>query len=227
VIPGRIVALGLAALLLAGAGIAAAATHEDDEDTPTALEAPATTTSSILPDTTTTTVAETTTSMAPPTTVGRTTTTRRGATTTTRRPATTTTRPATTTTGPVGPCTAAQIEAVVTTDRESYGQDQQVNIRSLLRNRSSTPCIWSSYEFSATIRNPAGGTITSFSRRGDATGPTAFGPGQAHEASVSWDRISCAPPFCTQSPPGVYSVAVSWTFPGGPYVATRPFTLLA
>jgi hypothetical protein len=37
VIPRRVAFLGIAALVLAGAGIAAAATHSDDDDTPAAL----------------------------------------------------------------------------------------------------------------------------------------------------------------------------------------------
>jgi hypothetical protein len=227
VIPRRVAFLGIAAVLLAGAGIAAAATHDDDDDgggTPTALEQPSTTTSVLPPDTSTT--IEVTTTSAPPTTVGATTTTRRGATTTTTRQGAITTRPpAPTTTGAITACTAAQIEVAVTTDKASYAQDERVNIRSTLRNRSSSICTYTNYGFTATILSPAGATITSFTRPGDTSATAMLGPGQQHEATVSWDRVSCAPPFCTQSTPGTYSVAARWEFAGGPYTARRPFNL--
>ena len=222
-IPRRVALLGLAALILAGAGIAAAATYTDDEDTPAALEQPVTTTTSVLPDETTTTTAAavtSTTTPAPSTTVAgaSTTTTRRGATTTTARAGATTT-----TTGPVAACTTAQMEAAVTTDKASYGQTEPVRIHSTLRNRSATTCTYPSFVFAATILSPAGATITGFSGQGDA--PGALGPGQATEASVSWERLGCAPQPCTQSSPGTYSVAVTWHFPGGPYTDTRSFQL--
>ena len=221
VIPRRVAFLGLAALILAGAGIAAAATYEDDDDTNAALEQPATTTSVLAPETTTTTVAVTSTTAtpAPPTTiVGATTTTRRGATTTTARAGATTT-----TTGPIAACTTAQIEAAVTTDKASYAQGEQVRIHSTLRNRSATTCTYPSFVFSATILSPGGATITGFNRQGDS--PGALGAGQANEATATWDRVSCPSPFCTQSTPGTYSVSVTWNFPGGPYTATKAFAL--
>jgi hypothetical protein len=217
VIPRRVAFLGLAALVLAVAGIAAAATYEDGDDIPLAIEQPATTTSSVVADTTTTVAVTSTTATPAPTTttVARTTTTRRGATTTTRAGATTTT------TAPIGPCTTAQIEAAVTTDKASYAQGEQVKIHSTLRNRSTTTCTYPSFIFSATILSPGGATITGFSRQGDGG---AVGAGQANEASVNWDRLGCAPQPCP-SAPGTYSVEVTWNFPGGPYTATRTFNL--
>jgi hypothetical protein len=215
--------LGIAALILAVAGIAAAATYSDDDDTRVALDQTVTTTTTVLPAETTTTAAITST----PTTVApSTTTTAAGATTTTRQGATTTTARAgatTTTSAPVGPCTATQLEAAVTTDKVSYAQGEQVRITSTLRNRSATTCTYPSFVFSATILSPGGATITGFSRQGDA--PGALGTGQANEASVTWDRVSCPSPFCTQSTPGTYSVSVTWNFPGGPYMATKTFDL--
>jgi hypothetical protein len=212
----------LAALILAVAGVAAAVTHEDDDGTPAAVEQPATTTSSSLA-VTTTTAAVTSTSATPSptsTTAARaTTTTRRGATTTTARAGATTTTAA----GPAAACTTAQMEATVTTDKASYAQGEQVRIQSTLRNRSTTTCTYPSFVFSATILSPGGATITGFNRQGDS--PGALGPGQANEASVNWDRISCPSPFCTQSTPGTYAVSVTWNFPGGPYTATRTFEL--
>ncbi len=218
VIPRRVTFLGLAAVILAGAGIAAAANYEEDEDTPAALEQVVTTTTSLVPADTTTTVdlISTTTAPAPSTTVA-------GATTTTRRATTTTTRAAatTTTTGPVIACTNAQIEAAVSTDKGSYAPGESVGIHSTLRNRST--CTYPSFIFSATVLSPGGAMITGFDRQGDA--PGSLGPGQAHEARVNWDRLGCAPQPCTQNPPGTYSVSVTWHFPGGPFTANKPFTL--
>ena len=220
-IPRRVAFLGVAALILAGAGLAAAATYEDDDDTPAALEQPVTTTSA-LPAGTTTSVAVTSTSAAPaPTTTtvaGATTTTRRGATTTTTRAGATTT-----TTGPVVACTTTQIEAAVTTDKASYAQTEPVRIHSTLRNRSATTCSYPSFVFGATVLSPGGATVTGFSRQGDS--PGALGSGQANEASVTWERLGCAPQPCVQNTPGRYSVSVTWHFPGGPYTATASFDL--
>jgi hypothetical protein len=217
VIPRRTVFLGIAALILAGAGIAAAATYDDD-DTPAALEQPVTTTTLALPADTTTTVAVTSTTAtpAPTTTVAgaRTTTTRRGATTTTAGAGATTT-----TTGPIAACTAGQMEAVVTTDKAAYVPGEPVKIQSTLRNRSAVTCTYPSFVFSAAILSPAGATITSFERVGES--PGALGAGQQNEASVTWDRLGCAPQPCTQTPPGEYTVSATWNFPGGPYTAAR------
>ncbi|MDP1806902.1 MAG: hypothetical protein Q8K72_17135 [Acidimicrobiales bacterium] len=219
-IPRRLTFLGLAALILAGAGIAAAATRDDD-DTPAALEQPVTTTTSMVPAETTTTAAltSTTTSPAPTSTTiaGATTTTRRGATTTTRAGATTTT------TGAIGACTTAQIEAAVTTDKASYAIGEQVKIHSTLRNRSATTCTYPSFVFAATILNPAGGRVTGFDRVGES--PGALGAGQANEAFVNWDRVACTSDICPPNVPGPYTVSVTWNFPGGPYTTTRTITL--
>ena len=221
-IPGRVAFLGIAALILAGAGIAAAATYEDDDDTPAALEQPAPTTTSTLPlDTTTTTtvaVTSTTTPATSTTVAGATTTTRRGATTTTARAGTTTT-----TTGAVAACTSAQIEAAVTTDKGSYGIGEQVRIHSTLRNRSQTTCTYPSFVFVTTILNPGGGTVTGFNRQGDS--PGALGAGQAAEAFVTWDRVACTSDICPPNNPGEYTVSATWNFPGGPYTATKKIAL--
>ena len=210
--------LGIAALLLAGAGIAAAATYEDDDDTPAALEQPATTTTAALPADTTSTVAAVTSTTAAPasttTVAGATTTTRRGATTTTTRAGATTT-----TTGPIAACAAGQMEAVVTTDKAGYGPGEPVRIQSTLRNRSAVTCTYPSFVFSAAILTPAGATVTAFERVGES--PGALGAGQQNEATVTWDRLGCAPQPCTQTAPGEYTVSATWNFPGGPYTATK------
>lgn len=219
--PRRLTFLGLAALILAGAGIAVAATRDDD-DTPAAIEQPVTTTTSMVAAETTTTAAltSTTTTPAPTSTTisGATTTTRRGATTTTTRAGATTT-----TTGAIGACTTAQIEAAVTTDKPSYAIGEQVKIHSTLRNRSATTCTYPSFVFAATILNPAGGRVTGFDRVGEA--PGALGAGQANEAFVNWDRVACTSDICPPNVPGPYTVSVTWNFPGGPYTATRTITL--
>jgi hypothetical protein len=222
VIPRRVAFLGIAALLIAGAGIAAAATHEDDDDgTPSALEQPVTTTSSLALETTTSALGTSTTTPAVTTTVaGATTTTattRPGATTTTVRGTTTTT------TGPVAACATAQVQAAVTTDRASYGIGEPVRIHSTLHNRSGTTCTYPSFIFTATILNPTGGTVTSFTRQGEA--PGSLGAGQAHEAFVTWERVSCTSDICPPNVTGPYTVAATWNFPGGPHTATRTITL--
>ena len=219
-IPRRVALLGLAALILAGAGIAAAATYDDD-DTPAALEQPVTTTTSTLPADTTSTVAVTSTTLtpAPSTTVaGATTTTRRGAATTTTRAGATTTA-----TAPIAACTTAQIEAEVTTDKASYGIGEQVRIHSTLRNRSATTCTYPSFVFAATILGPTGTRVTGFDRVGEA--PGAVGPGQANEAFVNWDRVACTSDICPPHTPGEYTVTATWNFPGGPYTATKKINL--
>jgi hypothetical protein len=220
VIPRRVAFLGLAALILAVAGIAAAATYSDDDDTPAAQEQPVTTTTSSVPDTTTT-LAVTSTSTTPPapsTTIrGTTTTTRRGATTTSTRAG------ATTTTAPIADCTTGQIEAQVTTDKPSYGIGEPVKIHSTLRNRSTTTCTYPSFIFSATILSPGGATITGFNRQGDA--PGALGAGQANEAFVTWERIACTSDVCPPNTPGDYTVSATWNFPGGPYTVTTKIAL--
>jgi len=219
VIPRRVAFLGLAALILAGAGIAAAATYDDADDPPAALEQPqpATTTTLFVDPTTTLAVATTTTAPAPSTTAasGRTTTTRRGATTTARAGATTTTAAA-------APCTSAQMEAAVTTDKASYGQSEPVRIQSTLRNRSAVTCTYPSFVFSAAVLSPANATVTAFDRVDGA--PGALGAGQQNEATVTWDRLGCAPQPCTQTTPGEYTVSATWNFPGGPYTVTRKVT---
>lgn len=48
-IPRRVALLGLAVLLLGGAGIAAAVTHDDGDDMPAALDRPAETTTAAAP----------------------------------------------------------------------------------------------------------------------------------------------------------------------------------
>jgi hypothetical protein len=222
VIPRRVAFLGLAALILAVAGVAAAATYEDDDDTPAALEQPVTTTTSLVPDTTTTLAvsSSTTTSTTPATSTtvtGRTTTTRRGATTTSTRPG------ATTTTAPIADCTTGQIEARVTTDKPSYGIGEPVKIHSTLRNRSATTCTYPSFIFSATILGPGGATITGFNRQGEA--PGALGAGQANEAFVTWERVACTSDICPPNTPGEYTVSATWNFPGGPYTVTTKIAL--
>ncbi len=217
-IPRRVAFLGIAALVLAGAGIAAAATHSDDDDTPAALEQPATTTTSMVPETTTTALATSTTAPAPSTTAatGRTTTTRAGATTTTRASTTTTT-------GPVAACATAQVQPAVTTDKPSYGIGEPVRIHSTLHNRSGSTCTYPSFVFTATILSPTGATVTSFTRQGEQGG--SLGSGQAHEAFVTWERVSCTSDICPPNVAGDYTVSATWNFPGGPHTATRTFRL--
>lgn len=223
-IPRQLAFLGLAALLLAGAGVAAAVTHDDDDSEETAA---VTTTTTSFPDTTTSLAPATTTTPPPTTDAGSTSTTARGATTTTGR-ATTTTRGAasTTTTAAIADCTAAQIEVTATTDKPSYAVGQQVVVNSTLRNRSSTACLYSGHTFTVTILSPAGATIIGF----DVVTPpgpakSRFVPGATLTGSVPWDQRTCQAQPCPQPPPGPYSAVARWTFAGGPYEARAAFTL--
>ena len=220
VIPRRVAFLGLAALILVGAGIAAAATYEDDDDTPAALEQPATSTTGSLPADTTTTVAlTTTTSPATSTTVGRTTTTRQGATTTTTRRGATTTTAATAVTA----CTTPQMQATVSTDKSTYAIGEPVKIQSKLQNRSSTTCTYPSLIFVATILSPSGQRVTGFERVNES--PGELGAGQANEATVDWTRVACTSDICPPNIPGAYTVSATWNFPGGPYTVTTTINL--
>lgn len=219
--------LGLAAVLLLGAGVAAAVTHEDDDDDRTE-QASVTTTSTVADTTTsvtaTSTIDTTTTTGAP----GTPSTTARGATTTTTRPgATTTTSAASTTTAPRGTpdCTAAQIEVTAMTDKSSYVEGQQVKVDSTLRNRSTTTCYFTGHTFGVAILDAAGRTINSFNIVTPGPTKSAFVPGATLSGSVPWDQFSCRTPPCFLPPRGPYAAAVTWIFAGGPYEARAPFVL--
>jgi hypothetical protein len=214
----RPLTLALAALILFGAGVATAVTRDDDAPSE---QAAVTTTTTVVLDTTTTSIDATTTTAA-----GATSTTARGATTTTARAGTTTTRPATTTTGAVGAtdCTAAQIEVTATTDRTSYSVGQQVKVDSTLRNRSQSLCFYSTQTFQVAIQDAVGRTIITFEIATPA-GRSPFVPGATLTGSVPWDQRSCQNQPCPQPPPGPYSAAVKWLFPGGPYEARAAFSL--
>lgn len=221
--------LGLAAVLLFGAGVAAAVTHRDDDGDP--VEQAGVTTSSTVADTTTT-VADTTTVPATSTTVApgttsttaraatTTTTARAGATTTTRRPASTTVAP-----GATPDCTAAQIEVTAMTDKSSYVEGQQVKVDSTLRNRSTTTCYYTGHTFGVTIVDAAGKAINSFNIVTPGPTKSAFVPGATLSGSVPWDQFSCGAPPCLLPPRGAYAAAVTWIFAGGPYEARAPFLL--
>lgn len=227
-IPRRVAFLGIAALLLAGAGIAAAATYEDDDDRPAseALGDPeVTTTLTLAPTTTSTTALPETTTSSPPTTTGQTTTTRRTA-TTARPAATTTSRPGTI--APPGdrpPCLAEQIELSGAPERLSYQAGRPVTLRTTIRNRSSSPCFYRGYTVTMTFLAPGGATIIGSSVVADDLEDRQFAPGEILAHSATWDPQKCPTPPCATPAPGIYSTQADWSFSGGRYTITRDFVL--
>jgi hypothetical protein len=225
VIPGRIVALGLAALLLAGAGISVAATRDpadDDARGPAVTRPEVTTTSTTSPETSITSPPTSTTGVvSPPTTTGRTTTT------VVRRTTTTTAKPgATTTTATAADCTASQLEVAATTDKRTYAPTEQVRLESTLRNRSSTTCFYAGYTFQADFSDPAGHRILQVGVPAEGSARSALVPGAVLTGSVPWDQRTCqqAQP-CPALSPGTYSATARWIFPGGPFEARVTFAL--
>ncbi|MCA1671131.1 MAG: hypothetical protein LC799_02620 [Actinobacteria bacterium] len=230
--PGRrpsAVLIGLAALILAVAGLMAAATHDPDEEM-TRGAAPVETTTSFPEPTSTsstmTTLVTTTVGVVPTTRSGSPSTTlRRGVTTTVAR-GTATSRPAspTTTSATAPPCTAAQIEITAATEKASYARNEKVKVDSTLRNRSADTCFFVSYSFSASFRDPGGQERNAYNSNPPGSPDTPLAPGQVIRASATWDPLACPDPTCFAAPAGGYSVLVTWGFPGGPYTALRPFT---
>lgn len=215
-------ALGLAALLLGGAGIGVAATREPDKDSEAAIDQPELTTTSSTAAASTTTIPDTTTTQ-----VVATTATTRGAPTTVVRPTTTTAprAPATTTTTAARNCTAAQIEVAATTDKRSYVPGEQVIFSSTLRNRSSTTCFYAGYRFQATFADPAGRRIIEFDMDSPGT-RSPLAPGAVLTGSVPFDQGACQAQPCPTLRPGPgYSVTATWSFAGGPYQARATFAV--
>ena len=218
--------IGLAALILAVAGLVAAATHDSDEEmargaapmeSTTSLPEPTSASSTSTTLTTTVPAVPATTSGSPSTTV------RRGVTTTVAR-GTTTSRPASPTTSATAPpCTAAQIEITADTEKASYARNEKVKVDSTLRNRSADTCFFVSYSFSASFRDPRGEELNAYNSNPPGSPNRPFAPGQIIRASATWDPLACPDPICFAAPAGDYSVLVTWGFPGGPYTALRPF----
>jgi hypothetical protein len=210
----------VAALLLAGAGIAAAATRNPaaEEDTPAA--APATTTTVPAP---TSTSASTSTASAPTstsTTVGTTTTTSRRTTTTTttRRPVTTTAPPQSTSiTAPAPQCTPAQIQVTATATRPSYGPGENAEVTTVLRNRSSTPCSYNGYTVEVTFRDAAGAAFGGGSIVADTFRPVPLAAGATLTHTEPWRHIF--------QPAGPHTGTATWQFAGNRYEATASFQL--
>lgn len=213
-VPARIAALGVAALLIGGTGLGVAATRDPDRDTVTAApgapEETTTTTSTTEVPTTTTTAAPAPSTTA--TTVRRATTTTSRATTTTRAPApttTTTTRPAT--------CTPAQIDVTAVADKSSYGPSQPALVTATLRNKSSTTCTHTGYTVDIAFRNAAGTQFGGASVVADTFGDVSLKAGESFTHSGSWDHLF--------HPPGAATGTATWRFAGTTYTATAPFQL--
>ena len=233
VIPRRLLALGLAALILAGAGIAVAATRDNSEETaaqapPTTTEQPADTTSSTVPDTTTT-VPVIVTSTPPSSSVTSTPTTARRGRVTTTVPRVTTTRPPgspTTTTGAVPFCKPANIEVTVTTDRPSYTAGQEVTMTSRLRNKSAETCFYNGYAFTSAFKHEDGRTIVGQSVIADSFADVPLRPGQTITHSGAWDQRLCSEPACGRAPAGPYTAAATWNFAASTYEVWTTFNVV-
>ena len=223
-IPRRLVALGLAAVLLAGAGLAVAATRDDPNETagptPTTTVQQVDITSSTVPDTSTTTVPVIVTS-TPPTSRTTPTTVRRANTTV---PRVTTTRPPTaTTTGSTPSCKPAQIDVTIATDPAGGGPGQEVKATSTLGNKSSEVCFYNGYAFTSAFRHADGRPIIAQSVIADSFADVPLRPGQTITNSGTWDQRLCREPACGRAPAGPYIAAATWNFAGSSYEVTVSF----
>lgn len=228
----RVRFLGLAAAVLAVAGLVAAVTVDDDDDdgrTAAAIgQAPATT--STFPALTTSTSAlpaETTTTAAPSpstTTASRRTTTttvrRTGGTTATTAPRITT---PTTTARPL--CAASQIELTASTNNSRATSGQPVTLTSTIRNKSTFPCFYTGYEFRTEFRDPLGAPLVGSVIHADAVEPAPFNPGQSLSHSATWDPQACQQSPCSAPGAGIYSATATWSFSGGTYRAMQQFVV--
>ncbi len=192
--------------------------------------------------TTTTAVATTeasTTTTAPPTTAAgpgtSSTTLRRPAGLASTLPRATTTRPTpstTTTTAVPTPCSAAQLTVDVVTDKPTYRPGELVRTLATLRNRSGAPCAANGYSGSTRFSGPAGQSVGNTGMllgEGGPFGLTIIPAGGTMTQDATFDQKICADGAynCTQAPPGMYTITVSWTFTGSPIVGSKTFVLLA
>ncbi|MGI8810674.1 MAG: DUF4232 domain-containing protein [Acidimicrobiales bacterium] len=230
-IPRRLLALLVAAVVLAGAGIAVALTRDDSTETATpapttTVTEPTVTTSTTEPPTTTTVGITTSTSpssgTSTPTTVRRTTTTAapRGG-TTTRPPAPTTT----TTPAGVPACSPAQIEGSVATNKPRYALGEEVRATGTLRNKSSAPCTYNGYTFSNAFKDQAGTTLVGQSVIADTFANVTLRPGETITQSASWNQRVCADSGCGPAPPNPYYAAVTWRMAEYTYEFSTSFIL--
>jgi hypothetical protein len=219
VIPGRLAALALAALLVGGTGVVVAVDRASEDgpkaaeefaagDTTTTsssvVEPATTTTTGVVPAVTTTVPAARTTTSA--TTRRLTTTTARGAVATT-----TTARPTPPTSAGASPaCTPDHLAAAITTDRHSYTPAQPVKVTSTLRNRSSGTCFYNGYAFGITFKNDAGAMFGGVNVVADSFADVPLRPGETLTNTGSWDHRACPEPGCAPLPPGPYYATATW-----------------
>lgn len=144
--------------------------------------------------------------------------------------------PPSSTTPPAGrtPCSPAQVEAEVTTDKTVYRPGETVKVSGTLRNRSGGPCYYTNYAGSNQIDGPSGQPArpnTMFIA--DAFADTQLPAGATLTQNPTWDQQLCigGPIFqCErpgQAPPGTYTVKVGWRFGGEPAEASATFRLVA
>ena len=219
-VPRRLVALGLAASLLAGTGIAVAAGREGSDETvaptPTTTVQPVDTTSSTVPDIiiTTTTTAPVIVTSTPPSS-------RVTSTLTTVRPPTA----PTTTTGAIAFCKPAQIDVTIITDQPSYSAGQEVKATSTLRNKSSDTCFYNGYGFTSAFKDTTGKTFIGPSVVADSFADVPMRPGQTITHSGTWDQRLCSGTGCGRAPAGAYIAAATWNFAASTYEATVGFVV--
>ena len=228
--------LGLAAAVLAVAGLLAVVTHDDDDGrTAAAVGDPSVTTSSLpeLPTSTTEPPPAVTTTLAPGPPATSTPTTTAGRTTTTRAPRTTaapsTTAPprtATPTTAARPQCANGQIDLSASIDNTRATAGQPVTFTTTIRNQSQSTCYYQGYDYQTVFRAPNGATLVGSNVHADALAPRPFAPGQSLTHSATWDpRTQCGQPSCPPPESGIYSVTAVWLFSGGRYQAFQQFVI--
>ncbi len=225
------VLIGVAAAVLAGAGVVAAVAHEDDRTVTEAVQGGASSTTTTEPPVTTSTTALVVPAPADTTTIAPAPTTAR-ATTTTRPPRTTTTRATTPTTAGGTPptssppvCAVGQIDVSVRPESDRYLAGQPVTAVSTIRNRSSSPCFYRGYNVTFTFRDPSLDVLVGSTVQADDIDFRQFAPGQSITHTATWDPSKCTTAPCPDPAPGIYSVAASWSFSGGRYGGTRQFVV--
>jgi hypothetical protein len=230
----RVGALGVAAAVLAVAGLVSVALHDDDGDgRPTAAsgDPPVTTTVLTLPPSTTEAPPGTATTTPPSTSSPTTTAARRTTTTrgprTTAAPATTVTTasPTTPTTGAQPVCVEGQIELTASIDNTKATAGQPVTFTTAIRNRSQSTCFYRGYIYTTTFRDPGGATLANSTVRLDDLTPRPFAPGERLTHSGTWDPRMCRQPPCPPPPGGIYSVTAVWAFSSGRYEAVQQFVV--
>jgi hypothetical protein len=167
----------------------------------------------VAPTTASTTVAPAPSTTARPRTVQTT------AVTSPAPPPTTAATAAPTTMAPLANCTPADLAATATTDKAVYAAGETVKLTSVIRNRSSKPCIYG-FSFTGTFRDAGGKVVSpSVAAHGDYLDVPVFAPGQTYDASHDWNQQLCSDSggtmSCPRAPAGSYAGTITWRLAGG------------